>query len=157
MSSSISHSISLNLRERSDTNHLPPTNIYICISTLQIFLILMKIKMPKHYSWGFACRPSEQCLTLPLLTALKRHYMKEKIYRYVLGDQLTLKNVKNFHLGIKSAILVYFSPRSQISRIFATNRIIINHYTGWSIIRAPCSSINNFAIFWSWRPEILYT
>ena len=28
---------------------------------------------------------------------------------------------------------------------------------GWSIISAPCLSINNFAIFWSWRPEILYT
>ena len=31
------------------------------------------------------------------------------------------------------------------------------YYTGWSIISAPCLSINNFAIFWSWRPEILYT
>ena len=64
----------------------------------------------------------------------------KKTYRYVQGDHLTLKDVRNFHFGIKSPFLAYLSPRCQIYRILAKNRIIAkNHKNNWLLLEISIS------------------
>ena len=40
---------------------------------------------------------------------------------------------------------------------FCYQNVLFEGNTGWFLISVPCLGINNFLVFWSWRPEILHT
>ena len=82
MSSSLSHSLSLNLRERSDTNQLQPTSIYICMYISTPSYKSLNICGNNNITTPHTHNLSICCFLMKLFPSIMKHFNTNRPFTY---------------------------------------------------------------------------
>ena len=105
MSSSLSHSLSLNLRERSDTNQLQPTSIYICMYISKPSYKSLNICGNNNITTPHTHNLSICCFLMKLFPSIMKHFNRNRPFSYkmfyicvpLLASQRTLLSCQILH------------------------------------------------------------
>ena len=82
LSSSLSHSLSLNLRERSDTNQLQPTSIYICMYISKPSYKSLNICGNNNITTPHTHNLSICCFLMKLFPSIMKHFNTNRPFTY---------------------------------------------------------------------------
>ena len=116
MSSSLSHSLSLNLRERSDTNQLQPTSIYICMYISTPSYKIIKHKWKNNITTLHTHNLSICCFLIKLFPSIMKHFNTNRPFTYTRSSMhFTLSFSEN--IAIMPILHPYCSCTSSIGSL----------------------------------------
>ena len=111
MSSSLSHSLSLNLRERSDTNQLQPTSIYICMYISKPSYKSLNICGNNNITTLHTHNLSICCFLMKLFPSIMKHFNTNRPFTYTRCSMCSTLSFSE-NIAIMPILHLYYSCTS---------------------------------------------